>query len=403
MGSNEKPPRAPSADEFARQMLDAIRDAGETGDLRYERAEFRIVVRGGANHSLNLHNAYREYGAATQSNRPGVVASYVRSWFASQAEVPASFEEVRGRLLPTIRARTFYELARLRVQTGEDHAVEFPYRPVGEHFGMGVVFDMPDGMILIQGHHIADWNVPFEEAAASALENLRPMSRERFQRRGERVWAAPWHDNYAPSRLLLPERIRQVEVRGDPVATIPHRDALFVTGSEDEAGLGLLASLTEDALRHPRPLSGVALRLAGETWVPFLPGRDHPHHREFQRLAVKALSRDYGEQKPLLDALHLKTGKDIFVAGYIVTEHRETKELRSYCAWSEGVDSLLPRADVVQFVAVGEGQGEVLGGGPWERVRAVMGEAMERLDIYPERYRVRSFPSQEQLAEIMQG
>jgi hypothetical protein len=42
----------------------------------------------------------------------------------------------------------------------------------------------------------------------------------------------------------------------------------------------------------------------------------------------------------------------------------------------------------------------LLGVGEWDRVREVVGDLIEPLGVYPERYRVRSFPTSEQLREI---
>jgi hypothetical protein len=36
----------------------------------------------------------------------------------------------------------------------------------------------------------------------------------------------------------------------------------------------------------------------------------------------------------------------------------------------------------------------------WDKVQKVAGDLMEETDLYPARYRVREFPTDEQLAEI---
>ncbi len=40
---------------------------------------------------------------------------------------------------------------------------------------------------------------------------------------------------------------------------VPSRDSLFMTGSEDEAGLAILAAIADKPLREPYALSGVPL------------------------------------------------------------------------------------------------------------------------------------------------
>jgi hypothetical protein len=105
--------------------------------------------------------------------------------------------------------------------------------------------------------------------------------------------------------------------------------------------------------------------------------------------------------KELLNALHEKTGEDVFVAAYMAAKDDETGRIRSYSVWSMGVDTLLPKTDVIHFFDPDRPEGEkIAGSGPWERVVEVVGGLMEEVDTYPERYRVRSYPTGEQLAAI---
>ena len=61
-----------------------------------------------------------------------------------------------------------------------------------------------------------------------------------------------------------------------------------------------------------------------------------------------------------------------------------------------GVDMLLPKAETVAFMQ--DGQDPVIA--HWDDVLDVAGDLMEQLDMYPLRFRVRSFPSEEQLAAL---
>ena len=68
----------------------------------------------------------------------------------------------------------------------------------------------------------------------------------------------------------------------------------------------------------------------------------------------------------------------------------------SYAVWTESVESLLPQTDLVVFGGM-EGEPTMV---PWSRVLEEVGHLLEPLDIYPPRYRVREFPSAEQLAAM---
>jgi hypothetical protein len=58
----------------------------------------------------------------------------------------------------------------------------------------------------------------------------------------------------------------------------------------------------------------------------------------------------------------------------------------------------LPRTDLVHFfVPKAENEGGIAASADWASVTRVVGDLMEPQGLYPERYRVRDFPSEEQL------
>jgi hypothetical protein len=388
----------PTKDKFARLMLDAIRKAGEKDPVRYDPESFRLYREGEAKNEMNLANAYREYCAAPDEKKPVLFKNLVRTWFSHRREVPEDFEDVRQDLLPGVRNRAVYEIARLTVGS-EEANFNWPFRVLAESLGIGLVYDLPDSMMQVQQHTLDQWKTALEESLEVALENLRQISRDGLERAAEGVWVSAWRDNYDPSRMLLHDFIRQHEVAGDPVVMVPNRDTLLLAGSADENGLERLAALAEEAYEQPRSVSGMAFRLTGGgEWVPYLPGRGHPQYRRFKLLQVKTIGGDYAEQAEALKALHQKTGKDIFVASFSARQGKETGEVRSYCVWSEGVVSFLPRTDDIFFFRPKDGEGDIVATAPWDRARAVLGDLMKPVGLYPERYLVEEFPSDEQLA-----
>jgi hypothetical protein len=389
----------PTKDKFARMMLDAIRKAGEKDPVHYDPESFRLYREGETKNEMNLSNAYREYCAATAVQKPLLFKNLVRTWFSYRREIPKEFEDVRHDLLPGVRNRALYEIARLTV--GSEHGAKFdwPFRVLGESLGIGIAYDLPDSMVQVQRHTHYQWKTTFDEALEVALENLRQLSRDSLERAAEGVWVSPWRDNYDPSRMLLLDFIRQHDVTGDPVVMVPNRDTLLLAGSADENGLERLGALAEEAYEQPRSTSGMAFRLTREDeWVPFLPRSGHPQYRRFKLLQVKTIGGDYGEQAGALNALHQKTGKDVFVASFSARQGKETGEVRSYCVWSEGVVSFLPRTDDIFFFRPKDGEGEIVTTAPWDQAQAVLGDLMKPLGLYPERYLVEDFPSDEQLA-----
>jgi len=185
------------------------------------------------------------------------------------------------------------------------------------------------------------------------------------------------------------------------VALVPNRDIVLITGSDDPAGLLAIATASQDALDQPRFLSGVAVRLVGDDWVPFLPPADHPAYARLRLLHAHTIGRDYANQTEALKALYDKKDEDIFVASWTLMRKHDSEEVVSYTVWSDGVEALLPEADTVYFFRVkGEEEGEIVANASWQRVREVVGHLMQPQGLYPERYRVTSFPNAEQLAVL---
>jgi hypothetical protein len=112
---------------------------------------------------------------------------------------------------------------------------------------------------------------------------------------------------------------------------------------------------------------------------------------------VKSLYGEYSDQKPLLEALHEREGIGIFVAAYSAIQ-KDEGDVFSYCVWSKGVDSYLPRTHKVMFYEDGK---EGVIGGDWDTVARVVGRLMEPVeDMYPPRWRVREFPTPAELEQL---
>jgi uncharacterized protein YtpQ (UPF0354 family) len=401
MGLFDKLFGPPSKDKFARLLSNAIREAGETVAIRYDAKEFRLVVEGGEKRFFNLVNIYREYCAVPSTKRRQALSHFVKTWFANRKEIPANFEDVGPDLLPAIRNRCSFEMTRLKAELDGLPSLEWPHRVVADHLTVSLVYDLPEALVQVQQQHLSDWGRSLEEALDAACDNLRNISHHQWNNPFPGVWISPWHDNHDASRLVLTDLLQVHPVQGAHVAMVPNRDTLIVTGSDDETGLAHMAEHVEKALDHARPITGLAFLLDNETWLPWLPDADHPLHDQFHMLQLQSIGRDYAAQKDLLDASHEKTGKNIWVASYSAVRNDKTGQFHSYCVWSQGVDTLLPKADQVYFfVPKGEKDGSVVARASWDRVQQVVGHLMESQGVYPVRYRAKEFPTAGELARM---
>ncbi len=386
----------PSKDDFAQLMIDRIQQAGEKGRIAYQPEDFRLRGEGERSAALMLANAYKEYCAADGEKRERVLRHWVRNWFNVLRDMPEDFEDVKPDLLPIVRSRSHFELNALRslVETGTP--ISWPYVPLGEHFGVALVYDLPDAMRSIPQANLDAWGLTLYEALEIARENLAGLPAKFIgPQSGEGVYLSATGDNYDASRILSAELIEQFQIKGDPVAMIANRDNLIVAGADDADGLDAMLKMAAEALQQLRPISSIAVRFDGQEWLPWLPETEHPLHKEFHRFFFDTMGRDYAEQKELLDRLHAKTSKNIFVATFNVVQDPQGR-LLSYAVWAESVGSWLPQTDMLVFGGL-EGEPTMV---PWSKAQEEVGHLLESLDIYPPRYRVLEFPSAEQLAAM---
>lgn len=382
----------PSKDQFARMVTESIRRAGEKGKFVYDREQFRLLKPCEDGIRLFLGNAYQEYCTARREVRDDLLKRLARSWFVADKEPPDDFEDVKPDLLPVVRSRAYYENARLLMQIEGRNDADWPQQVVAEDAAINLVYDLPEAMRTIAASDLDRWGVTFYEALEVARDNLNRLPHGFIgPQEGEGVYLSACGDSYDASRLLCLDMIRQMKVKGDYIAMVPNRDTLIVTGSDDVDGVAGMLALAKDAVQKPRMISGLVFRLDGDEWVQWLPGDAHPSYRELRMFWVQSHGQDYNGQKDLLDQLHVKTGEDIFVASY--SEMEKDDVLSSYCVWAKGTLSLLPRTDLVAFVR-SEKDAKVA---PWNRAVEVVGDLMQPLDIYPPRYRVEEFPTDEQL------
>ena len=395
---------APSRERFARLVMAGIRRAGDDRKIHFDREQFRLRPEGHDVSVMNLSNVYAEFCAADKSLRPKLLANVVRNWFADRRSLPDVFEDVHPDLLPTVRSRAYFEFALLQLKLEGGAAVDYPQQILAEHLAIGLVYDLPDSMRTIIGQDLENWGVTFYEALEAACANLRQKEDPVFVSPHDGVYLSATGDNYDAARLILTDMVHQFDVRGDFIAMIPNRDTLIITGSESLLGLRTMAARAKQALEEPRPISTVALRLVNEEWSEWLPPIEHSLYPEFATLRLQSLGQQHAEQKELLDAHYQKTGGDVFVGAFSAAQNTQTGEVKSYCVWSDGVESLLPKTDLVHFFRPGktENDGSVVATARWEAVENTLGPLLEPQELYPTRYRVRSFPNAAQLRQLQE-
>lgn len=367
-------------EEFATALLGEVNDAG-TERYAYDPDGFALETDGG---SVQLGDLFDEWQRVPEAERPEYLRHVVRSMHPPP--LPQTWAEARKDIALSVRTALDMPAAPALVS-----------RVVTPGVVTALVYDHQDGMQFLRDTQLKAWGVSVDQAYAQGLQNLEAASARRFEAPSPGVYRSPWRDNYDASRLLLTATLQRLRVKGKPVAFIPNRDTLIVTGSTDEAGLTAAARLAGEALDEPRAMTGRAWVLDG-TWKPFLPPRSWQAFAGMNGLVKRAEVREANAQQADLD-----TGDDdLTVPSLVLGEENGTGEAMTYCVWPKGLEALLPRADYVVFVdsSLPEDR-QVVAAATWEKAQQVMGRALvPEPHLSPARFRVKTFPSARALTAL---
>lgn len=345
----------------------------------------------------NLSNFYEEYTRLNTADREGYIQGLARTITTRSTELPADFSVACQNLRPKLWLRFSIEVMQYELGNAGQDPVMPPYVPVGEHLCLVVVYDTETSMQSIPLEQLNDWGISFYEAMEIALQNLQSTT-SGYASLGENIIHFIDGDSYDSSRIMLLELIKSKSFNGSPVALIPDRNTVFIADGDDPKSLEIIYVLTANAMdQADRPLMALPLMLVDDEWVDWVPPADHPIRSSFDRFRLEFFSSIYGGQQQLLNANYELQGINVFVAAYGVLKSESDGAEQSYCSWAEDVESLLPKTDLIAFID----QSSEIRLYDWDQVEATCGNLLAlEPGLYPPRYRVSQFPSEEQFAAL---
>ena len=392
-------------DQFAKALMAEFLLAEDKQNLQYDKATFCLT--NSNDEKMNLGDLYQQHCQLPPEQRPAHLKELVHVFMLANTEVPSSFEEARPNLRPKVWFRRTMANMRLQLRLNGkneikgEYGLNTPTYPLGEHLLTTVVYEQPPALRSLSPADFEKWGVTYYEAMEAACENLNRASIGYSQIRNS-LHAFRTADCYDTSRILLKEQISSLDVLGEHVAMVPNRNALFVTGSEDDDGLKMMLKLAEEIQKESElkgqhwPTPPILLRLVDGEWEDWMLPSTHELFTRFGQLRDGFFGNLYAGQKELLDAIHEKEGGP-FVAAYSGAQKKPTDPILSFCVWSQDVDSLLPKTQVI-VLAGPEGTAAI---GEWDRVTDIVGDLLVADDsYYPVLYRANEFPTQEQLNAI---
>lgn len=391
----------PSPDKFASLLLQRLKQAVPDCDLVYNKEAFQLCPAGDNGMLINLANLYAEYRVALPAQRRELLDNCQKTFVSARKlqELSEEFDDVKARIMPTVRSRSYFDILRLSAEI-ELNCVppKLPiFQPINDQLVCGFVYDSGPAMRFLHNEDVETWGTTMYELMELARMNFEQQTPIGISKIGTSFYSVLGDENYGATRLIQEELLARMEVEGDMVAVIPNRGTLMVTGTESVDGLKVMSDLLEKEVDHPRPISSVLFRRVGEEWEPWLPPSDHPTYAAFKLAATRSIGGEYHEQKEVLEKLYATRGEDVFVASFSGTEHKATGVVALYCVWPQGTLTMLPKTDLIGLI---DRQEEVIGMVPWDEVERLAGNLLQPQGMYPERYRVELFLSQEQLAAL---
>jgi hypothetical protein len=338
----------------------------------------------GKEQTLHFHHLFGELRDCSPEVRKERLEFFIGAVLAKEAEPDLSWSDARPHILPLIRAGTYGAYLTEEKELGPQ-----PIRRDVLPFLVEVlVVDRPASMALIASNTVERWAVLEEVVRRAAYENveaLRDTPLEPYLDRFGGISCLPGTDDYATTRLLLPGWLASQRVAGRPLAVMPDRSTLFIAGDADPGAAGWLAETAQREWRATsRAISPVVYTCDDSgAVVPYRRSESEELGRLLRAGEELLLVNEYKEQQQLLVEMYDRDGIDLFIASATLVQRKDGCQ-RSYCVWTEGVESLLPRTDALVVQSQPPPGPEQDGWRyfvPFDRAREVTGDAWTVADV----------------------
>ena len=394
------PTPVPTPQELFLAEVEAVfRQIPSVTAVRRKPEDFALIVtRGGQDMTTFLGNVFSD----SRDLSPEARAERVRRFAATLETPPASeldWEDARDHLIPVLRASTFF----IGLPPGAQPPLHRAFAPF---LIEAVAIDSDHAIQYATGSHVEKWGVDSETVFSTARDNAARFFDDRHIESYDPQAPYPlWHvandDDYEASRLLKPGWLAAFRgrVTGRPVAIAPHRSMLIVGGDGDERCLARLVETARSEYQaSSRRISPALYSVDDEdTVVPLVLPTSHPAANGIALARALLADREYGSQRTTLQA---SVGDTLFVASYVGLQ-RPDGSVTSYAAWTEGVPTLLPRADEIAFNPAMPAGAAAAFRVSWEQAERLAGSSIVAVPgLDPPRWRAEVWPDEQALGRL---
>jgi hypothetical protein len=372
-------------EELAQVLIGKLQ--AQRADVKYRYDEAVDLVRGSDGSVINVGNVHAEYLNAPEKAREAVLDKFAT--IVKPPQAPKSLEEARPKLLAAFYNLHGLDVRRIAAGSADPGIATRSLVPFTNELGIGVVMDTETSMILVDDATLTQWGCTPQQALDVALANLKKRSPPKFTEISPGLFQSKYGDDYDAPRLLLPELIAQLPIKGAPLAMVPNRRCLLVAGDQDYNAVAAMVGAAARALQEPRPLGSEMLAYSQGKWLGIQP--DGPIGKGLRNLRIQVRAQDYKAQQGVLDQACKAANLDIFVATYQLGASKEN-DVFGYCTLTRGVPTLLPKTDAVVLIEDPRAQPVQSKVVPWAEFEREAGHLLAAQPYSLPRYRVDSYP-----------
>lgn len=303
-------------EQFAREAVALLRRLGAE-DLEYFEDGFGVRMAAPATalppgvpagskvlRQLGFATPYQRFGGLPDVER----AAALQQYFGELLSLSTPPGLTRENVLPLLRpaADDWRQRMALRVQAKGMEVVMPPTvsRAFAPGVALGFVADLGPSVRPVLQPDLDALGLSEGSAFELAVANLDRLTPRPLKALAPGVYASDYGDDYDAARLLLPRLFAGLAVKGRPVAFVPNRSALLVTGSDDEQGLALVhGALAKLATLGARPVHRAPLVLQDDGWAAWQPASGSLGAGLVRALCAEQLEADLGDELGLLQAL----------------------------------------------------------------------------------------------------
>ncbi|GAA1999729.1 hypothetical protein [Catenulispora subtropica] len=378
-------------DRFGKEVAARVLALDTVARTEYDAEKFQVLVfRTPDDDSpavINLDRTFQETERAPASARKAAVGRLVDA--AALPPTPDTWERAQPMVRPVLRPPV------------HDPKIGIVSRPALRYLAEMLVLDSPSAMKYVGPDDLATWGVGAEEAFDAAHRNLARSVTHTLDAARLRAGSPAATrlddsgDHYITSLPLVDGWLATLQriAEARPLAFPTSNSVLLLayeTADPDEIAIRVQTAEREWT-ESARPICPAPITVGDDGTVTlYEPPPDHPAHAAVKHATILLAMSSYGPQTEYLrDAAGAEDPFPAALKGF----RSPTGEEFTGTTWTDGIESMLPQADLVFFPKEGEQMVQI----PWAVVAEEAGLTPAE-GFHPARYHVGSWPA----AEVME-